>query len=77
MMLSVIFLLYWWYYPLLLVWSGTWSDTELASELESDLGDTVDGLCTGAGSGLLISVLEKFNWFCLTSLITLGLLIEI
>ena len=44
---------------------------------ESDLGDTVDGLWTGAGSGLLISVLEKFNWFCLTSLITLGLLIEI
>ena len=27
-----------------------------------------------AGSGLLISVLEKFNWFCLTGLITLVLL---
>ena len=31
-------------------------------------------LQTGAGSGLLISILEKLNWFCLTSLITLVLL---
>ena len=30
---------------------------------------------TGAGSGLLISMLEKLNWFCLTSLIILVLLI--
>ena len=29
---------------------------------------------TGAGSGLLISMLEKLNWFCLTGLITLVLL---
>ena len=32
-------------------------------------------LWTGSESGLLISMLEKFNWFCLTSLITLVLLI--
>ena len=32
-------------------------------------------LWTGAGIGLLISMLEKLNWFCLTSLITLVLLI--
>ena len=31
-------------------------------------------LWTGAGSGLLISVLEKLNWFRLTGLITLVLL---
>ena len=29
---------------------------------------------TGVRSGLLISVLGKLNWFCLTSLITLVLL---
>ena len=32
-------------------------------------------LWTGAGSGLLISMLGKLNWFCLTVLITLVLLI--
>ena len=31
-------------------------------------------LWTGAGRGLLISMLEKLNWFCLTDLITLVLL---
>ena len=31
-------------------------------------------LWTGAGSGLLISMVEKLNWFHLTSLITLVLL---
>ena len=31
-------------------------------------------LWTGAGSGLLISMLEKLNWFNLTSLITLVLM---
>ena len=31
-------------------------------------------LYPGAGSGLLISMLEKLNWFCLTSLVTLVLL---
>ena len=31
-------------------------------------------LWTGAGSGLLISMLERLNWFLLTSLITLVLL---
>ena len=33
-----------------------------------------DTLCTGAGSGLLISMLDKLDWFRLTSLITLMLL---
>ena len=32
-------------------------------------------LWTGAGSGLLISMLEKLNWFNLTSLITLVLML--
>ena len=31
-------------------------------------------LLTQAGSDLLISMLEKLNWFCLTGLITLVLL---
>ena len=47
-----------------------YSRCELASEFESDLGDTVDW----AGSGMLISVLEKLNWFHFTGLITLVLL---
>ena len=33
-----------------------WQQLELASEIESDLRDTV-----GAGSGLLISMMEKLN----------------
>ena len=33
-----------------------------------------DTLWTGAGSGLLISMLGKLGWFCLTSLIILVLL---
>ena len=40
---------------------------ESASELESDLRDTV-------ACGLLISMLEKLNWFCLTRLLTLVVL---
>ena len=51
--------------------SDLWQQLELPSELESDLRDTVDR----AGSGLLISMLEKHNWFRLTGLITLMLLI--
>ena len=43
--------------------SDLWQQLELTSELESDLW-------TGTGSGLLISMLEKFNWFRLTVLIT-------
>ena len=51
--------------------SDLWQQLELASELESDLQDTV-----GWGrSGLLISMLGKLNWFRLTRLITLVLLI--
>ena len=49
--------------------SDLWQQLELASELESDLGDTVDW-----GKKLLISMLGKLNWFCLTSLITMVLL---
>ena len=51
--------------------SDLWQQLELASELESELQDTVDW----ARSGLLISILEKLNWFRLTDLITLVLLI--
>ena len=43
---------------------------ELASELESNLQDTVDW----AESDLSISMLEKLNWFRLTGLIKLVLL---
>ena len=44
-----------------------WQKLKLASKLESDL----QALWTGAGSGLLISMLEKLNWFRLTALILL------
>ena len=50
-------------------WSGKYNllqQLELASELESGLQD----ITIGAGSGLLISMLEKLNWFYLTSLVT-------
>ena len=40
--------------------SDLWQQLELASEFESDLQD----IWTGAGSGLFISMLEKFSWFC-------------
>ena len=50
--------------------SDLWQILELASKLESDLRDTV------AGSGLLISMLEKLSRFCLTVLITLVLLMS-
>ena len=43
---------------------------EIASELESDLRDTVDW----AESGLLISMLEKLKWFRFTIQIPLVLL---
>ena len=48
--------------------SDLWQQVKLASELETGLRDTE------AGSGLLISMLEKLNWFHLTDLITLVLL---
>ena len=51
--------------------SDLWQQLELASELGSDLWET---LWTGVRSGLLISMLGKFSWFHLTSLITMGLL---
>ena len=54
--------------------SDVWQQLELASELESDLDFVDKTLWTGVGSGLLISMLEKLIWFCLTSLIALVLL---
>ena len=50
--------------------SDLWQQLELASELESDY----ETLWTGAGSGLLIAMLEILNWFSLIVLITLVLL---
>ena len=47
--------------------SDLWQQLELPSELESDLRDTVDWV----RSGLLISMLGKLSWFCLTDLITM------
>ena len=48
--------------------SDLWQQLELDSELESDLRNTVER------SGLLISMLGKLNWFRLTGLITVVLL---
>ena len=48
--------------------SDLWLQRELAGELEPDLQDTV---WTWAGSGLLISMLEKFSLFPMTDLIAL------
>ena len=51
--------------------SDLWQQLELASELESNLQDTMDGVRLG----LLISMLGKLNWFCnSTGLITVVLL---
>ena len=48
--------------------SDLWQQLELAFDLESDLQDTV------VGNGLLISILGKLNWFHLTGLIIMVLL---
>ena len=53
------------------MWSGIWSDLELASELESDLWEIVDW---GRKWLQKISMLEKPKCFCLTGLIKLVLL---
>ena len=50
--------------------SDLWQQLELASELNL----IYETLWTGERSGFFISVLGKLNWFCLTSLITLVLL---
>ena len=50
--------------------SDLWQQLELAFELECDLRDTVARGC------LLISIPGKLNWFGLTGLITLVLLIR-
>ena len=47
--------------------SDLWQQLELASELESDLRDTVDW----GKKWLLISMLGKLSWFHLTGLITM------
>ena len=51
--------------------SDLWQQQELASELESDLRDTVNW----SKSGLLILMLGKLSWIRLTGLITMVLLI--
>ena len=51
--------------------SDLWQQLELASKLQSDL----ETLWTGAGSGFLITMLGRLNWFHLTGLRTLVLLI--
>ena len=51
--------------------SGLWQQLELASELEF----IYKTLWAGVRSGLLILMLGKLNWFCLTVLITMVLLI--
>ena len=50
--------------------SDLWQQLELASELESDLRDTVDW----GKKWLVDSLLGKLNWFHLTGLTTLVLL---
>ena len=50
--------------------SDLWQQLELATELESDLRDTVDWV----SSGLLISMLGKLSWLCFTGVITIVLL---
>ena len=57
----------WWYYSLFYEWSDIWSVATTWIGLET--------LRTGARSGLLISMLGKLNWFSLTGLMTLVLLI--
>ena len=55
------------------MWSGIWSAATTRIGFWTWIWFT--GHCgLGAGSGLLISMLEKLNWFCLTGLITLVLL---
>ena len=50
------------------------SDLRQQLELTSELESIYKTLSTRAGKSLLISMVEKFNWFCLTGLITLVLL---
>ena len=50
--------------------SDLWQQLELASELESDLRDTLDW----GKNGFLISMLGKLSWFRLTGLIRIVLL---
>ena len=51
--------------------SNLWQQLELASELESDLQDTVDWV---VDCWLVDSMLGKLSWFRLTRLITMVLL---
>ena len=49
-------------------------DTTLYSKFDLNLNLIYDTLSTGEGSGLLVSMLEKFSWFHLTGVMTLVLL---
>ena len=59
-------------YPMYDQVSDLWQNIGLVSELEPELGYIVDW----AGSGLLISMLEKLNLLYLTHLLTQVLLIR-
>ena len=52
--------------------SDLWQQLQLASEFECDLQDTMDW----GKKWLVISLLEKFNWFRVTGLIKLALLMS-
>ena len=55
--------------------SDLWQQLELTSEIESNLTSKI--LWTGAAGGLLISMLEKFNLFHLTGLISGAIIVKI
>ena len=55
--------------------SDLWQQLELTSEIESNLTSKI--LRTGAAGGLLISMLEKFNLFHLTGLISGAIIVKI
>ena len=64
----------WWKQGKWCFWGGLIPKCTLCKKLLLTLNLTRMILQTGAGSGLLISMLENLNWFRLTSLITLVLL---
>ena len=64
--------IYVWYLLSILMWSGIWSVATTRIGFWTWIWSTRHW--TGAGSGLLISMLEKLKWFHLASLIILVLL---
>ena len=56
------------------MWSGIWSVGATRDSCWTWIWSTRDTPRTGAGNGWLISMLENLNFFCLTRLITLMLL---